>query len=139
MVTIPINLPETEFQRLNALYPPTVNSANVGNRAIELVRFYFRSLDSDCQFRVPNDGTDLEIVRAGSSERIEVKGTADADIAWIKLKVSSLLSYQQLLDNVPIYRVVAVYDRAPRIHVLRHAQDFEMIAEPRWSVRARRP
>lgn len=138
MITIQINLPEAEFQRLNALYPPTVKSSNVGDRAIELVKFHFRTLDPKCQFREPNDGTDLEVLSGTSSERIEVKGTADSDIAWTKLKVSGNASYQQLLNDTPLYRVVSVYDRAPCIHILKHSEDFEMSAEARWAVKARR-
>ena len=138
MYTIDLNLPETEFERLNALYPPTVKSFNVGERAIELVKFHFRARDSNCEFRVPNDGTDLEVVSEAGSERIEVKGTADSGIAWSKLKVSGNLSHACLHADAPLYRVVGVYDRAPRIHVLKHSEDFEMIPEARWAVKARR-
>lgn len=137
MIAIQIQLPEAEFQRLNAVYPPTVKSANVGDRAIEIVQFHFRAEDPQCQFRKPTDGTDLEICTAGNSVRIEVKGTAASNLAWGKLKVSGGPSYQQLLNDVPLYRVVAVYDRTPRIYVLKHSQDFEMIPEPRWRMKAR--
>ena len=137
MISVPINLTEQEFQRLNALYPPTAKSSNVGGRSVELVQFYFRTIDPQCQFRVPNDGTDLVVTTGGATIQIEIKGTADTDIAWSKLKVSGNPSHQQLLNDVPLYRVVAVYDRAPTIHILKHSEDFEMNPEPRWSVKKR--
>lgn len=138
MRTINIDVPESEFERLNALYPPTAKSSTVGERAIELVKFHFRTIDSNCQFRVPGGGVDLEVTANGISERMEIKGTADPGIAWMKLKVSGKPCYDRLLEGLPLYRVVAVYDRAPRIYVLTYAQDFELAVEPRWALKPRR-
>jgi len=86
MLRIGLDLPEAEFQRLNTLYPANRKSSTLGARAIELVKFHFRGLDPQCRFRVPDDGTDLEIIQGGSSQRIEVKGTADSDIAWMNAR-----------------------------------------------------
>lgn len=138
MQTINLNLPEREFERLNGLYPPTVKSATVGERASDLVKFYFRTVDPDCQFIERIGGIDLEVTGDRLSVRMEIKGTADADIAWMKLKVSGEPSYRHLREGLPLYRVVGVYDRNPRIYVLKYAEDFEMIHEPRWALRPRR-
>ncbi len=138
MRTIELDLPEAEFERLNALYPPTAKSSTVGERAVELVKFYFRTLDCDCQFHVPGGGVDLEVTGKELSERIEIKGTADADIAWMKLKVSGKPCYDRLLEDLPLYRVLAVYDRNPRICVLKYSEDFEIVSELRWALRPRR-
>lgn len=137
MQTIDLSLPETEFQRLNGLYPATVKSSTIGERAVELVKFYFRTLDPQCQFSGPTEGIDLHIVGTQFRERVEIKGTADADIAWGKLKVSGGPCHQHLLEELPLYRVVGVYDRKPRIFVLKYSEDFEMIPEARWALKPR--
>ena len=70
-----------------------------------------------------------------TTKKCEVKGTAATDIAWAKLKVSGKPSYKLLLNGLPLYRVCGVYSRNPIIFVLKCGSDFEMVPEPRWSVR----
>lgn len=137
MKELAINLTETEFERLNALYPPTAKSSNVGDRAEELVRFYFRSLNPECTFEKATDGADLRINDGPQSFEIEVKGTAKNNVAWGQLKVSGNPSHIRLSNGLPLYRVVSVYDRAPRILVLIHDEDFTMEPEARWAVKNR--
>jgi hypothetical protein len=137
MERIPLNVTEEEFLRLNQLYPPTVKSSTVGERAIELVQLHFRSKDPKCAFSTPTDGSDLEIKSNNTAQYIEVKGTADTEIAWAKLKVSGQPSYNLLSQGLPLYRVCGVYNRDPVIFILSHGKDFEMVPEPRWSVRAK--
>ena len=132
--TVALSVPEPEFARLNSLYPPTVKSSTVGDRAIELVQFYFRTQDAACTFRFPGNGCDLETQVNGTTHRIEVKGTADLDIAWTKLKVSGAPSYNALLNGMPLYRVTGVYERNPVLFILRYQHDFEMQPEARWSI-----
>jgi hypothetical protein len=100
--------------------------------------FYFRSLDANCEFRKIVRGVDLEVTRNGTTECIEIKGTADSEISWAKLKVSGVPCHEQLQRDFPLYRVVSVYDRAPRIHILKYSEDFEMQPEPRWALKPRR-
>src|SRR5437762_7559142 len=114
MRTIDLAIPESEFARLNALYPPTIKSSTVGRRAIELVQFHFRTQDPACKFLEPGNGIDLEVTRGEQVDRIEVKGTADRNIAWMKLKVSGKPCYAHLIAGIELYRVVAVYERDPR-------------------------
>ena len=137
MEKIQLNVPENEFQGLNQLYPPSLKSFNIGERAIELVKFYFRGKDPSCSFSIPTDGSDLEMKCRNSTERIEVKGTADTEIAWTKLKVSGEPSHKLLLEGLALYRVCGVYNRDPVIFIMHYSSDFEMVPEPRWSVRAK--
>lgn len=138
MIAIPIDLDEDEFRRLNALYPPSEKSSNVGKRSVELVQYYFRKLDPSCQFRVLKKGVDLEIVQGSKIQRIEIKGTARDHLAWNQLKVSGSPSYDELRKDTPLYRVVSVYDRTPTIYVLTYSEDFDMIPEARWSVKKKK-
>jgi len=130
-----INIPESEFQRLNTLFPPTVKSSTVGNRAVELTKFHFRSIDPLCSFREKVEDCDLEITSNGQVQRIEIKGTAAANVAWSKLKINGTQSHTALLAGMLLYRVIRVYERNPAILVLRYPEDFSMNPEPRWSVK----
>lgn len=135
MNLIKVDLPEAEFARLNSLFPPTIKSSNVGERAVELVMLHFRSRHAGCTFTKNIDGYDLQVEWDGGEEKIEIKGTADDTIAFWKLKVSGKRSYELLLNGTPIYRVVSVYSRSPSIYVLKHGEDFEMNEEPRWALK----
>lgn len=135
MNLIEIDLPEAEFVRLNSLFPPTVKSSNVGERAVELVKLHFRSRHAGCAFTKNRDGYDLQVKWDGGEEKIEIKGTADEKIAFGKLKVSGRRSYDLLLKGTPIYRVVSVYSRSLSMYVIRHGEDFEMNEEPRWTIK----
>lgn len=136
MEIIDINLTESEFAQLNDIYPPTVKSSSVGDRAEELVKYYFRKTYKDCKFTYQTDGSDLLVEWNTGSVKIEIKGTADSTIAWSKLKVSSQTSHDLLKNGLPLYRVVSVYDRQPQIYILVHGVDFTMYQEARWAVRS---
>lgn len=141
MRDIKLLIPESEFERLNVAYPATAKSWTVGARTIEIVEFYFRtSVDAACQIlRGPSRGIDLQITHAGGVEQIEVKGTASSDLAWGQLKVSGQPSYENLLADTPLYRVVSVYERDPIIYVMTYSDDFDIVPEPRWRLKAKRP
>lgn len=82
------------------------------------------------------NGADLSVLVNGEEvERIEVKGTASADV-WQKLKVSGPQSHHALKSGgVAIYRVVNVDSESPCIHVLQYGRHFTLDPEPRWTVR----
>jgi DNA-binding sugar fermentation-stimulating protein len=127
MEIIDIELPEEEFERLNSEYPFTMQSAKVGNRSVAIVKWHFRTIDPNC--KVDNTRTDLDL-RVTIKEKlyeIEIKGTADEDIAWMKLKVSGKRSYEKLKNGMPLYRVCNVYSKKPRIFILNYNDDFDMI------------
>jgi hypothetical protein len=138
MEIIDIELPEEEFERLNSAYPFTMQSAKVGQRSVEIVKWHFKTIDPNCNFDNGQTDVDLRVTSKANIYDIEIKGTADEDIAWMKLKVSGKRSYQKLKNGMPIYRVCNVYSKKPRIFILNYNDDFEMIPEDRWSIRARR-
>lgn len=135
MKRIPLDISDQEFTRLNLLYQQTGKSSTVGGRALELVRFYFRSQDATCEIIVPGNGCDIEVRINRTTHRIEVKGTADINIAWSKLKVSGKPSYDALVSGMPLYRVTGVYERKPVLFILTYANDFDIQPEARWSLR----
>jgi len=138
MVEVTIDLTEDEFKELNMAFPQSMQSAKVGERAIALVRIYFKKKYPGCTFPVPQRGADLKVQHNLGSEQLEVKGTEASDIAWAKIKVSSTQSHDLLQGGMPLYRVASVYGRHPRIFIMTVSTDFEMVPEPRWSLRPRR-
>ena len=133
-----LDLSEEEYNTLNTAFPRNMQSAKVGKRAIELVKIYFKKKYPGCSFISPQRGADLKVTHDNGTEEMEIKGTEAADISWAKLKVSSNQSHALLTNGMPLYRIVSVYDRHPRIIVMSCADDFEMIPEPRWSLRPRK-
>ena len=138
MEKINLKLSDQDFIRLNALCPPTEKSADIGKRAIEIVKHLYKSKDPNSTFRVPAGGGDIEIQSEGRTFKIEVKGTTETDICWMKLKVSGKLSYELLVQGMPLYRVCGVNDRFPTIYILKYQRDYEMVPEPRWSIHPKR-
>ena len=138
MIDVEIEITDDEYRTLNTAFPESMQSAKVGERAIELVKIYFRKKYPGCVFATPQRGADLKVQHGTFTEQMEIKGTEASDISWAKIKVSSNQSYELLRGGMPLYRVVSVYERHPRLFIMKSNDDFEMIPEPRWSVRPRR-
>ena len=136
MDILEVNLTEGEFNKLNKDFPPSEKSSDIAKRAEELVKHYFRDNFPNCKFTTPKDGADLLVKwDGGGTIKIEIKGTADKSLAWNKLKVSSSNSHRLLEAGLPLYRIVSIYDRQPKIYSMLYAIDFVMVPEQRWSVR----
>lgn len=128
-----IQLSDAEIARLNSLFPPGSKSANIGARAIEILKIYFLRKDPKTTFRREVADADLEITDStGVALRIEVKGTADNGIAWTKLKVSGKPSYNALRSGMPVYRVCGVEGEVIQVFVMTYPEDFDLTPEPRW-------
>ena len=106
-------------------------------KALNIVRSFLKDrYGEDVEIEEDGDGADLRVTIDGKTERIEVKGTKDSDIAWQKLKVSSKKSHDALVSgDATIYRVVDVDSPNPRVHILIHGEDFTLEPEPRWAVK----
>lgn len=135
MIENPIDLTDDEYKTLNTKFPRSMQSSKIGERAIELVRIYFKKKYPGCFFVTPQRGSDLKVQHSNGVEQMEIKGTEAPDICWAKIKVSSNQSYELLRDGMPLYRVVSVYERYPRIIIMLNQKDFNMVPEARWSVR----
>jgi hypothetical protein len=138
MNEVQIDLTEEEYNILNTVFPRNMQSSKVGERAIELVKMYFKKKYPGCSFISPQRGADLRVRHDNGIEEMEIKGTEASDISYPKLKVSSNQSHALLTNGMPLYRIVSVYDRHPRIVIMTCPEDFEMIPEARWSVRPRK-
>lgn len=126
-----------EFQQLNGRFPPSRGSGDIGKRAVEIVKIHFRRSHPGCTFIAPQRGADLAVVLEPTGPRqFEVKGTADASIAWQQLKVSSKASYELLTRcEASVLRVTDVYGDEPIVYELRCGVDFRLEPEPRWCFR----
>jgi hypothetical protein len=131
-----IEFTNEEYERLNSEYPKSNGSGLIGSRAKEIVRIYFRRMDPQCTFVNAPSGVDLQVVPSDGSpsQSIEIKGTASPGMAWSQLKVSSTRSWELLSNQtIPVYRVRAVFSKAPSIYILQHGRDFILVPEPRWT------
>ncbi len=126
---VPIALTEAERKKMEDL--------STEQKALNIVRARLRDrYGEDVEIEEDGDGVDLRVTIDGKTERIEVKGTKDSDIAWQKLKVSSKKSHDALVSgDASIYRVVDVDSADPRVHILIYGEDFTLEPEPRWSVK----
>lgn len=127
----PFSVPLTESDRLEIAELSTARKAEWIVRRLIEDRF-----GPGVRIERDHEGADLRFSRDGRTERIEVKGTRKQDLAWAQLKVSSRQSCDALRSGAAsMYRVTDVDGNAPRVHVLQHGRDYELVPEPRWAVR----
>ncbi len=127
-----------EYKQLNTDYPRGKGSGLIGKRSAAIIKLYFRRRHPDCEFREPRNGADLEVVLSPNQPSlfIEIKGTEDSNIAWQKLKVSSVHSHRMLVEEkIPLYRVTNVFEKKLEVFVLKYGEDFDLEHEPRWSIK----
>jgi hypothetical protein len=128
MDEIQLSLTDEEFSRISQM--------RCDQAALEICKIHLARSDPSVTFVPPGKGADLRVRRPDGVETdVEVKGTEASGIAWPQLKVSSRHSHDRLRSGMPLYRVTGVGSRAIRLFVMRHGADFEMVPEPRWSVR----
>lgn len=107
-------------------------NSHIGNLAVKIAELYFLSLDSNAVFTLGKDGSDIEVNYLQKTEKFEVKGTADSNIAWNKLRVSSQACHDALLNGMSIIRITNVGKINPTIYILKHNEDFRLVPEARW-------
>ena len=137
--------PETVSSDMHCIVPIALTeggsnktkSLTTEQKALAIVRGLLKTAyGEDVLIEEDRDGVDLRVTIDGKTERIEVKGTQDFDIAWQKLKVSSKKSHDALVSgDASIYRVVDVDSANPRVYILTHGEDFTLEPEPRWAVK----
>ena len=115
-------------------------SLNTEKKAVVIVKKHLQEKYSGRNIEIREDvrGADIRVVfkdRNEEDEIIEVKGTVKSSVAWGQLKVSLQTSYDKLVEGVPIYRVIGVDSKIPRIVVLRYGKDFILEEERRWAVK----
>ena len=127
--TLPVALTEGAREKADDL--------STEQKALNIVRALLKDrYGEDVVIEEDRDGADLRVMIDGKTERIEVKGTKDSDIAWHKLKVSSKKSHDALVSGAAsIYRVVDVDSANPCVHILIYGEDFILEPEPRWAVK----
>ena len=125
---------EEQLKSLLVDYPNLGKNSHVGNIAVKVVELYFSSIDPAAQFTAGINGADLTISHQGKTEDFEIKGTADKDISWSKLKVSSQACHDALVNGMRIARVTNIGNTDMELFFMKHGEDFTLVAEPRWSL-----
>jgi hypothetical protein len=116
MDTFRIKLTTNEFSELNPRFPSSRGSGDIGKRALEIIKYHFKNQNPGCRFVETPSGADFAVLPVGAAVPMvfEVKGTADADIAWPQLKVSSKSSHALLTSgSASVLRVTDVFGREP--------------------------
>jgi hypothetical protein len=134
MTTVDFSLSEEQLNDLLTLFPNIGKNSDVGKLAVEVAKLYFLSLNENTSFITNKNGIDLTVEANGLLEKYEIKGTADKDISWNKLKVSSQNCYDHLVNGMTLLRITNIGSTAMKFHFLKYREDFELIPEPRWSV-----
>ncbi len=83
---------------------------------------------------VNKKGIDIATNIDGLIENYEIKGTADKNISWNKLKVSSQGCFDHLANGMTLIRITNIGSTNMTIYFLKYKVDYELIPEPRWSV-----
>jgi hypothetical protein len=137
MTSFQIKISPAQLLDLNQRFPASRGSADIGKRAVEIVKIHFREVDPACSFTAPQPGADLAVTSGeGGTQQYEVKGTASRKIVWQQLKVSSQASYDLLSAcGASILRVTDVYGNEPVVYELRCGEDFRLEPEARWCVK----
>lgn len=131
--TLTVLLTDAQYDLLEKNYSKSKGSSQIGKRAVEIVKIFLSS--SGWVAKKPTrKGIDLEFRRGSEKVEIEVKGTADHDIAWNKLVISGDGSRSNLEDGCPLYRVYKVFERNPMIAILKWRDHFIIKQEPRWKI-----
>jgi len=105
-------------------------------RAMLIARF-FLEIDYDpteYNYSEPNAGPDITLTKGKKTLNYEVKGTADHELAWAKLKVSSRESARLIKSKMPVLRVMNVMTPRPLVAELICGVHFDLVEEPRWRV-----
>ena len=117
-----------------------LQNLRTSEKAIEITKKYLKSKFPSRQYFIDEDkkGADLKVISKSMNrtvKRIEVKGTISDSLKFSQLKISSKKTYESLKNGVPIYRVMNVSSRKPRIAILYFGKDFQIVCEDRWAVR----
>ncbi len=132
-----INLTGKEFSELNKKFPLAQKNTSsvVGKRAEKLIQMYFLKIDNKAIFEVLNDGGDLLIKSKRKEIKIEIKGTSQKSLNMNNIKVTGQKSHDILKSGLPLYRVTGVFDKKPKVYILKHGVNYTLEAEKRWVAR----
>jgi hypothetical protein len=134
MQTVDFSIPQESLETLIKNSKDGKNS-DIGKMAVEVVKLYFKSLDSMVEFQIGKNGADITVYLDGKKTDYEVKGTQDATIAFSKLKVSSQPCHDALINGMELIRVTNIRNSDMKISFLKHGIDFQLVEEPRWAVK----
>ncbi len=134
-----ITLTDEEFEAMNTSNPASKKNADIGARAIAILRLYAVK-NNWTEVHSRRAGVDLTFITTVEGEKLEmeVKGTADKGIQWQKLGVSGKPCFENLTKGMPLYRVSSVFAQTPTIFILKCGDDFIMDTELRWKIKQKK-
>lgn len=135
MTTKNFTLTDKQLDELRIKYPNLGKNSHVGKLAVEIAKLYFKEKYSNTKFIENENGVDLSVLYDTLQEDFEIKGTVDPNIAFNKLKVSSVHCYDKLVDGQTLLRICNIGKQEVQLYFMKYNEDFTMIPEPRWSVK----
>lgn len=135
MEIIKFEIPQREFKRLEREFAYEGKSSDIGHYALEIVRLYFESKGMKVELDRSREGADIVVGAGHHKVKYEVKGTQDSSIAFSKIKVSSTKSHKALEQGLVMIRVTNIRKREVTLYFLKCGTHFELVQEPRWSVK----
>jgi hypothetical protein len=127
------SITQDQLIRLKALYPNMGKNSDIGKLAIEIAKLYFLSINNTTTF-IKINGVDLSTSINDVVVNYEIKGTADNNISWNKLKVSSQNCHDRLINGMTLIRITNIGTTEMTLYFLTFIEDFKLVPEPRWSV-----
>src|SRR5215212_1143629 len=134
MTTLVFKINIEQRNELLSRFPNLEKNSHVGRYAFEVAKLYFLAQDTNAVFTPCTTGGDVGVMCNGRYEEFEVKGTADPDICFQKLKVSSKPCHDALISGMRLIRITCIGKLEMKIHFMKHQEDFILIQEPRWAV-----
>jgi hypothetical protein len=137
MIKESLVIPEDFLEKCLSEYPNLGKNSHVGHLGILMAKEFFKKKYPGCDFKVNTSKIDLQVILPdGEVKSYEVKSTTDRGIAWSKLKVSSMRSHDALIKGMPLMRITKIGTTKMDIYFLVCGVDFELIQEPRFSVKS---
>jgi hypothetical protein len=128
-------IPKLEFDSFSKRFNTKGKNSDIGNLAIEIAKLWLISKHKESTILEGHNGADLCVQTAESLLEYEIKGTEDDTLAFNKLKVSGKTCYEKLISGMPLIRISKVRQQRVEIYTLKYGEDFDLIPEPRWSVK----
>ncbi|MEM5563954.1 hypothetical protein WNY78_02510 [Psychroserpens sp. AS72] len=135
MKSVTFKLNNKQFSLLNSQFSNIGKNSHIGKLAVEIAKLYFQDKYVMPNFKENINGVDLSVINNNSQEDYEIKGTADFNIAFNKLKVSSQPCHDKLVNGQILLRICDIGKQEVKLHFMKYNEDFTMEPELRWSVK----
>jgi hypothetical protein len=134
MKTTKFSISQEKLNNLLSSYPNTGKNSDIGHLAVEIAKLFFLNINNSAIFIENKNGVDLSVNINEVVENFEIKGTAENNIAWNKIKVSSQNCHDHLVNGMTLLRITNIGHTEMTLYFLKYNEDFKLLPEPRWTL-----